>query len=172
MSRQPAASLAAFIEEYDSELRRVLTRRCGCIETASDIVQETYQRILAGGIWEHVKNPRALVYRIALNLATDHERRLATRHKYIETNPDIGSLESDTVAQPDRIVESGQQLERMQRAVERLPPKCRRVFLLRRIEGLSQNEIAECLGISRSMVEKHLRNAIVALHDRLQHDER
>ncbi|MGH8547062.1 MAG: sigma-70 family RNA polymerase sigma factor, partial [Methylococcales bacterium] len=60
-----------------------------------------------------------------------------------------------------------QKLEILDRAVAELPPKCRQVFLLRKVEQLSHAEIAERLGISRSMVEKHLHRAMMHCRDRI-----
>ncbi|WP_260929490.1 RNA polymerase sigma factor [Novosphingobium sp. 9] len=51
--------------------------------------------------------------------------------------------------------------------VETLPPRCREVFALRKIEGLHQADIAERLGITRGAVEKHLRHALLLLATRL-----
>ena len=48
----------------------------------------------------------------------------------------------------------------LQRALAELPRLCRESFLLRKIEGLSHPEIAERLGISRALVEKHIVNAM------------
>jgi len=53
-------------------------------------------------------------------------------------------------------VDRGQQMRLLLQAVNGLPPKCRDVFVLRMIDGLSQREIAERLGIAVSTVEKHL----------------
>ena len=57
-------------------------------------------------------------------------------------------------------LDHGQRLEMLQRALAELPPRCRESFLLRKIEGLSHPEIAEHLGISKALVEKHIVNAM------------
>lgn len=159
-----AASLVQLLEQHDEEVRRVLTRRLGCVEAAADILQETYRRLAHRDLWRDADNPRALMYRIALNLATDHERRLKTQGSYLCDEVDPELLDSPA-ADPAVIAESRERLERLGRAVEGLPPRCRQVFLLRKIEDLSHAEIADRLGLSRSSVEKHLRNALQALHD-------
>ncbi|OAI11670.1 MULTISPECIES: RNA polymerase sigma factor [Methylomonas] len=152
------------IVRYDAELRRVMFRRCGCWDMAADIVQETYQRMLSGDLWRAADNPRALMHRIAANLATDYERRDAVRDRYLAKSDELPDWVAETEArQPDRLLAARQRLGRLVAAVEGLPPKCRRVFEMRKFEELSQAEIAERLGISRNMVEKHLRNALLAL---------
>ena len=157
-------AILQLIENHDEELRRVMTRRCGCIDTAADIVQETYQRMLSGGLWQKAENPRALAYRIAANLATDYERRNAVRARYISQDDSLPDWVADgDRVQPDRILASRQRLDQLSRLVDKLPPKCRTVFIMRKIDDLSHAEIAERLGITRNMVEKHLRNALLAL---------
>ena len=156
--------IAALVQAYDEELRRVMTRRCGCIDTAADIVQETYQRMLSGNLWQQAENPRALLHRIAANLAVDYERRAAVRHRHINSeNTAMDSVAETDSRQPDAVLANQQRLQQLRLAIETLPPKCRTVFMLRKFDELSHAEIAEHLGISRNMVEKHLRHALTVL---------
>ena len=158
------AAITQLIKIYDQELRRVMFRRCGCIETAADIVQETYQRMMTGNLWQQAENPRALMHRIAANLATDYERRHNVRNRYVDNADFINEeLQSSDGIDPEQIIAGRQRLDRLVDAVNLLPPKCRAVFVLRKFEGMSHAEIAERLDISRNMVEKHLRNAIQKL---------
>lgn len=164
MTMNNTAHIAQIIKNHDQELRRVMFRRCGCIETAADIVQETYQRMFAGNLWHQAENPRALLHRIAANLATDYDRRRTIRNQYAGDDETAETLEqvSDGI-DPEQITVARQRLDRLVAAVDTLPPKCRTVFVLRKFDGLSHAEIAERLEISRNMVEKHLRNAMQAL---------
>ncbi|MGZ8171654.1 MULTISPECIES: RNA polymerase sigma factor [Methylobacter] len=158
------AAITQLIKSYDQELRRVMYKRCGCIETAADIVQETYQRMMAGNLWQQAENPRALLHRIAANLATDYERRHKVRNHYVDNVDFINDeLQSSDGIDPEQTIAGRQRLDKLVEAVNLLPPKCRAVFVLRKFEDLSHAEIAERLDISRNMVEKHLRNAIQKL---------
>jgi RNA polymerase sigma factor (sigma-70 family) len=158
------ATLTEIIKAHDQELRRVIYKRCGCIETAADIIQETYQRMMTGNLWQQAENPRALLHRIAANLATDYERRHKVRNRYVD-NVDFHDeeLQSSDPVNPEQIISARQRLDKLVEAVDLLPPKCKTVFVLRKFEQLSHSEIAERLGISRNMVEKHLRNAMLKL---------
>lgn len=161
MSGMNSIAITRLIELYDAELRRVMFRRCGCVEMAADIVQETYQKMMAHNLWQQVENPRAMLHRIAANLATDYERRNIVKAKFIELAEDLPAwVAEQDQRQPENLLANQQRLERLIEAVQNLPPKCREVFILRRYDDLSQVEIAEKLGISRNMVEKHLRKAL------------
>ncbi len=164
MDNSPSLVITQLIKTYDEELRRVMTRRCGCMETAADIVQETYQRMLSSELWHQAENPRALLHRIAANLATDYERRNAVRDRYISQDDALPEWVAETDgSQPENILVNHERLDRLAAAVNQLPSKCRTVFILRKFDELSHAEIAQRLGISRNMVEKHLRNALLAL---------
>ena len=152
------------LRRNDQELRRVMFRRCGCIETAADIVQETYQRMMTGNLWQQAENHRALMHRIAANLATDYERRHKVRNHYVDNVDFINEeLHSSDGIEPEQIIAARQRLDKLAETINLLPPKCRMVFVLRKFDELSHAEIAERLGISRNMVEKHLRNALQKL---------
>ena len=157
-----------FVTHYD-ELLAFVRRRVRCPALAADIVQETYVRLASARLSAAVENPRALLYRIAGNLAIDHIRQEQARAKYVTAGPPDETV-ADTRPSPERTVEGKQRLAALIRAVDDLPPRCRRVFILRKFHGLDQAEIAESLGISRNMVEKHLRNALLhcamRLHNR------
>jgi RNA polymerase sigma factor (sigma-70 family) len=159
--------ITQLIKSYDQELRRVMLRRCGCIETAADIVQETYRRMFAGDLWRQAENPRALLHRIAANLATDIERRHAFRGQFVTADNELddAAMHASDGIDPEQITSARQRLDRLVAAVDTLPPKCRTVFVLRKFEELSHAEIAARLGISRNMVEKHLRNALQVLQE-------
>lgn len=129
-----------------------------------DIVQETYVRMCQFRPAREIREPRALMLKIARNLALDHVKRAEAR------------LASGTEADADRAVKALQQQldETFQRvasdqefvqfcdAVRQLPQQCRRVFVLKKVYGHSQKEIARELGLSESTVEKHVAKGIRA----------
>lgn len=164
MSGLSSLVFAQLIKTYEQEIKGVLIRRFGCADIAADILQDTYQRFLSSGLWQQAENPRALLHRIAANLATDYERRQATRSKYVSSAEDLPeTYEPCLDTTPEHILLARERLDRLAQAVESLPPKCRTVFVLRKVDELSHAEIAERLNISRNMVEKHLRNALQVL---------
>jgi len=142
------------------ELKSFLTRRVGCPEVAADIVQDTYIRLAMRGEQPQHTNPRALVFRVAANLAADHARHARVREKF-----DAGSIDDLVVAStapaPDAAIAARQDDVLLKQAIAALPEKRRMVFLLRMSQELSYGQIAERLGISISAVEKHMSKAII-----------
>jgi len=118
---------------------------------------------------EAIANPRAYLFRIVGNLAIDYRRREMTRNRLIgEPVPDETSDESPSAEH--RII-AKERLAILAKAIEELPPRCRQCFVMRRLENLPQAEIAQRLGISVNMVEKHLRHAALHCARRLkEHD--
>lgn len=107
---------------------------------------------------EQIESPRAFLYRTALNLVIDEHRRNSLRR----TEPlDVLDQEEEFFTpSPHRSLAQGRRLQMLQRALDELPALCRDAFLLRKLEGLSHDEIAQRLSISQSLVEKHIVNAM------------
>jgi len=64
--------------------------------------------------------------------------------------------------QPFERLAENQYTELIVKTIEALPPRCREAFILHRLEGLSQQEVAKQMGISTNMVEKHIIRAMMA----------
>jgi RNA polymerase sigma-70 factor (ECF subfamily) len=161
MSDQRLRLFRELFIRHSHELLRLLTRRVG-IQDAPDVLQETYLRVLRQTDGETIAEPYAFLQTTAINLAKDHRRRLKTEQKYLEFGTIAVDLPAANAA-PDYQIEADQRLTLLLLAVEKLPPRCRQVFIMRRFENLHQEEIARRLGISRNMVEKHLRLALARL---------
>lgn len=125
-----------------------------------DILQETYVRACQFNPrpGTELKKPQALMVTIARNLALDHlksaDQRLVSR-----IGPDLDSLLAQDSGQFDatmNAVSSDEEFSRFCEAVRQLPLQRRKVFVLKRVYGYSQREIAHALGLSESTVEKHV----------------
>jgi RNA polymerase sigma-70 factor (ECF subfamily) len=92
---------------------------------------------------------------IALNLA---------RHARVVPMVSVGDFEElglvSPEPSPERAVNSQEELRELESSLQELPPLCRTAFLLRRVEGLSQKEVAEKLGISVKTVEKYMARSV------------
>lgn len=156
-THSPAAGL-----DFDAlyrEMLPLLERKLQSVHEAADVFQEAVIRWLGLPDRQSVREPRAYFYRVAINIAVDRMRARALRAE------DSGVDEAivDPMPLPERRYEARIQLQRLQQAVDVLPPRCREVFLLFKVEGLAHEAIAARLGISRNMVEKHVIRALVEL---------
>ena len=133
-------------------LRRFLHRP----QDIEDVVQETYLKAYAAEKVTEIGHPRAYLFSIAKNIALGELLKKSSQITgYIEECK--SELAIPSTATIDSELEAQQSVGVYCEAIAQLPEKCRRVFLLRKVHGLRQREIAETLGISVRMVEKHLR---------------
>ncbi|CAM3600015.1 putative RNA polymerase sigma factor FecI [compost metagenome] len=148
----------AVLENYYRELVSFLCARLGNRQAAEDIAHDAYIRVLERSGGSEIEHPRAFLYRTALNLVIDGHRRGLLRQ--VEPLEVLDSDERFFSPAPSQSMDLNQRLELMQRALAELSQPCRESFLLRKLDGLSHPQIAERLGISRSVVEKHIVNAM------------
>ena len=155
--------------EHEQELRRHLTRRLACADTAGDLTQEAFARLLRRQAAEPLDNPRAYLFRIAANLVTDHFRRRARS----PAQPPDGGIDDlvDQGAGPDRTLLAREDLTRLKRAIDELPPRRREILLLHKFEGLSYQEIADKLGIAKNTVMVQMMRALAHCRDRLSAED-
>ena len=152
---------------YRIALQKYLRKFTAGAEDIEDLVQESYVRICALPPTEVIDSPRALLFRIARNLAVDRARQKVARAT--DTIADFEPLNvSSEEAQPDEQVDLRRRFESFCAAVESLPPLCRRVFVLRKVYQLSHAEIAQVLGVSHSTIEKHVAKGLVRCRDQLR----
>ncbi|MGY2262544.1 sigma-70 family RNA polymerase sigma factor [Pseudomonas sp. SDO55104_S430] len=146
------------LENYYRELVCFLNAKLGSREVAEDVVHDAYLRVLERSSDTPIEQPRAFLYRTALNLVIDDHRRNALRQA--ESLDVLDTEERYFSPSPLSNLDHGQRLDMLQRALAELPALCRESFMLRKLDGLSHPEIAERLGISKALVEKHIVNAM------------
>ena len=143
--------------EFEGVLRACLHRYARNAADVDELLQDTYAHLLAAGSQprEEIRSIRAFALTVARNVALSW-----LRHRQvvpIELVADLEQLELlDERSQVDEIVNTHQELALLTAAVASLPTRCRQVFTLRKVYGLSQKEIAAELRISENTVEQHL----------------
>jgi len=154
------ADVDTFIRENHSNLVNFFRHRLARQQDAADLAQESWSRLLH---YRQVQPPaslRSLLFTIARNVLKNYWRWSALHQ--IEQPTDFTKL--DVVSRAPDVEQQWQArrwLEVLETVVAGMPDKRRTVFLLSRIEGMSNAEIAQRCGISVKMVEKHLATAIV-----------
>jgi RNA polymerase sigma-70 factor (ECF subfamily) len=152
-------SVRELIRSHHTSLMHLLRRRIRVAEDAADVAQEAYIRMLKYEGARNVRFPSSLLFRIAINVAKDRGRSEQVRHA--QDQCEFNELEIDSgVASPERELAAQQDLARVYEIIDQLPPKCRRVFLLSRMNEMTYPQIAAHCGISIKMVEKHISHAL------------
>ncbi len=151
------------------KLRRLLRSRGRTVDDTDDLIQEAFLRLQLYCREHQVHKTEAFLVRTALNLSTDkskQERRLCVDQDVIDRLPLV-----DPGPAPDEVYAGQKRLQRWQAGLNALSPRRREVFLLNRVEGFSFPQIADRLGITLSMVEKHAAKAILFLTDWMDEEE-
>jgi len=124
-----------------------------------DLRQDIYVRIYESAARERPEHPKAFLFATARNMLADRLRR--TRVVSIDYTQDLESLNVlvDEIS-PEQRLSARQELRRLANALDALPDACRNVIWLKRVEGLSQQEIARRLGMKEGTLESHLSRGV------------
>lgn len=153
--RRPMSAVSAAFVDNSAFLRRFLARFFSDSHDIEDVAQEAYLRAYVAEQQKDIEQPKAFLFRIAKNVAlTKLSRKSEKITDYIEECSVSVVIEYGAAA--DSEVEAEESLGLYCEAVAALPEKCRQVFLLRKVHGLSHKEIAQRMSLSVSSVEKYL----------------
>jgi len=143
----------------EGALTRYLRRVWRDADEVADLRQEVYVRVYEATRGRPPPSPQAFVFTVARNLLTDRYRQ--SRVVTIDLMADLETLNVLSEEAPaDRVLSGRQELARLERAMEKLPPRCRETLLLRKVQGLSQREAAERMGVTENTIEKQIVKAM------------
>ena len=158
------AGLAAIFMENRASLLRFLRAR-GAGDAAEDLLQELWLK-LSGGTAGPVLDPLAYLYGAANNLMLDRRRAELRRERREEAWAGVDArlgMDASELESAERSSIARDELRRAEAVLAGLGERTETIFRRFRLEGASQRQIAEELGISLSAVEKHLQRAYRAL---------
>ncbi len=156
--------------ESRPELMRYLAFRVRNAAESEELAQEVYVRMMRLDQVHLIRNPRAYLFRVAASVLADRGR-LQSRRITTEEMADAADQLADGSAGPYEQLLWRQRLDRVNQAINDLPERCRRALVLHRRDGWTYDEIAADLGVSRSMVKKYLRKALVLCRRALAEEE-
>jgi RNA polymerase sigma factor (sigma-70 family) len=152
--------LSTILESYlenEVALKRYLRRFIPAREAADDLAQEAFLRAFAAESERMIEAPKSFLFKVAKNLALNE----LARQSSMATEP-LGDFEGQEVLEDssqvavDDVVDSRERIRLLARAIAALPPQCAKVFILRKMQGMSQKDIAVRLNISVRTVENHV----------------
>jgi RNA polymerase sigma factor (sigma-70 family) len=145
------------------KLRRLLYSRGQTSDETEDLIQEAFLRLQQYDRERTVNHREAFLVRTVLNLLTDLRRRRRTAVMVPDALETLSLI--DPGPTPDVVYEGQKRLLHFKAGLRALSPRQREVFVMHRIEGYSFAQIAERLGITVSMAEKHAARALLSLGD-------
>ncbi len=169
LAAERALWLAEHVLPCEQGLRDWLRRRMAQPQDVDDVIQETYAILAALADVSHVRAPRAYVYQVAQSVVLQQLRRAQVVSMEMVAEFDRLPMTGEE-ASPERLASSRQELNKVTALIAQLPDKCRQAFVLRRVEGFSQREIAERMQISENTVEKHVCKGIRLLMESMKQD--
>jgi RNA polymerase sigma factor (sigma-70 family) len=145
--------LIGLYEKHRSSLISSIARLTGCRETAAELAQEAYIRLLVHDNAASISHPEAYLFRIGRNLAIDHQRNPFSKNEPLPLDEELlCPLCSSRTSWP--VFASSAKF--CSTAIFSMPEPCRDVFLLRKLDELSYHDIAARLGISEKTVQRRL----------------
>lgn len=153
------ASLAAITGESTERrgravLLRWIERRRFCADDAEDLLHGAFVRMVQYRSDMPVRDPTGFLLRTAANLAVDQHR--GRRHLAAGPVESLCAGFADPAPPADELLAARDRLRRVQQGLDTIGGRSRAIFLLHRVEGCKQREIAVQFGISHSAVEKHI----------------
>lgn len=155
--------------QYASEITRSLRRRGLSAETAADLTQDTFVRVLGSAtrLPGEGGNPRAYLHQVSRNLAIDLKRR-ERLVPHVEMSEDVLEAIADPAPSAETVVYDRQRLEIVERALAELPERTRLAFEQHRLGDRTLVDVAAELGLSTTRTWGLIREAYGHIRSRLQ----
>jgi len=146
---------------HEADVRGWLARARASPEDIDELIQDAYCRLAMLDTIDHIDRPDAYFFSIVRNLYVRRLKR--ARVVAIDSIAEIEAVSVDQSPSPERQVAGRLDYGRVRALIAGLPERCRTIVEMRRIEGLSQKEIAARLGVSEKVVEKQVWQGIRAV---------
>jgi RNA polymerase sigma-70 factor (ECF subfamily) len=146
---------------YYSVLCNHVIRLVNSQEVAQDLVSEAFYLLWKNQHFEQIQSLRAYLFKSVRNLAYNYLQR-----DLLHTHQDISNLylsPSYQKSTPESLFEFNELYQKMENAIQTLPPQTKTAFLMSRFEGKTYPEIAEKMNISPKTVEAHISRALKQL---------
>ncbi len=151
---------------YRRALIDAAARILGCRAGAEDVVQDTFLKLMDQQSAIVVRQPVGYLFQTVRNLAIDRHRRAALEQRHAACEDD-GLLVASDALSPESITLGREALGTVAGALAELPERTQKAFEMYRIRGMTQKEIAAILGVSPTLVNFMIRDAMTHCRDAL-----
>ncbi|AUP79410.1 RNA polymerase sigma factor [Flavivirga eckloniae] len=152
----------SIFNEHSETLRNFIYYKCGDIEQAEDIVQESFVKLWSNCAKVIFEKAKSYLYTVAKNIFFNE-----VAHKKVVLQHQVHLVSDRTNETPEFLLEEQEFMGKLKKALADLPEKQREVFLLSRIDKKKYSEISDIVGISVKAVEKRMSQALIMLRDRI-----
>lgn len=167
MSFEDEARTRWFLDQilpHEPALRSWLSQKRASGIDVDDVIQESYAVLYSLKSVDDIRFPRAYLFRVAHSVIVKYVRRSLVVP--IQAAEDLEALSiPDEGATPEETAIVRDELRQLARVIAAMPGRTREAFILRRVHGLSQREVAREMRLSESTVEKHIARGIRFLID-------
>ena len=151
-TRDDARWFADQVHVHDGQLKAYLRSAYPAVRDVEDVVQESYLRLWRRHAAKPIKSAKNFLFSVARNLAVDLLRREQASPVVLVTDFDASSVMDTETVTIDEVC-TNEEVSILLEAIDSLPPRCREILILRKLEGLSQKEIARQLGLSEETIQ-------------------
>lgn len=162
-----STSIASLYAAEHSRLRQILVRRGMSAQSAADVVQDAFIKLLRSPTAD-IRDLRSYLRRTTETVVIDHYRDQQRAARLVDPAAPLDENIADPLPLPDAVIISAEEVAALAAAMQELPPRAREVLMLHKFEGLSYGEIAERLGIAKNTVMVHMVNALGCLKSKLR----
>lgn len=156
-----APQIQSFID-HRAALIKIAANITGCRSRAEDVVQDAFFRLESAHLPSHsIKAQLSYMFRTVRNLAIDYYRKQAFEQRHRGSEEEGLTVEQQEGASPESLHQYQETLELIAEALSQLPERTRYAFEMYRIHGQQQREIARELGVSPTLVNFMIRDAMV-----------
>jgi RNA polymerase sigma-70 factor (ECF subfamily) len=146
---------------HGAALHRFLASRLrNALTEVPDLVQEVFLRLLRSDRVEAIRSPEAYLFGIAKHVLHQHCSQTSNAPQNVDIADVLGELQETPGRGPEAQLENQQRIEDFHRSLARLSPNVYATLILNRVAGLTLEEVAKRLGVSRGLTKKYLATAL------------
>jgi RNA polymerase sigma factor (sigma-70 family) len=152
------------------DLLRSINRYTRDVDHSYDILHDALVRFALIKNKQPIHQPHAYLRTVVRSILSRNAKETSRWLPFPEQGDEAQELLAETATtSPEHLAYIGERLQALRRVLDCMPPRCRDVFFLYRVEGLTRPQIAQQLGISIKTVEYHIKRALVDLLSAAEH---